>query len=199
MELGAGAGLRGQGGIDFGFAHLNAALAKTLAQALDGDFIADRAAEFGERHAVGFDALAQAIHIDAILLGNAVDGVVELFVADADAALGRGGDLQLHQHQAFQHLALQYVAWRQLTGLVGVLRGDVVDRTVEFALQHHVFVDHGGNAVQWLQGLCGNRCHQQGGKHAGKDQSGSHSHHGIVSGPEALSSGSGVVLLGGTR
>ena len=149
--------------------------------------------------ALRLHGLAQLSDIQTVLLGDLADRLVDLGIRQLDTGAVGTRDLQLHHDQAVEYLALERRARRKLFRVPRVLRGHRADRTVEFALQHHVFVDHGGNAVQWLQGLCGNRCHQQGGKHAGKDQSGSHSHHGIVSGPEALSSGSGVVLLGGTR
>lgn len=153
MVLRAGGRLRGDRGVDFALAHLHAALRVALAQALDGDFVAQRVAELGERHAVGLEPLTQAVRRRAVLLGDRVDGVVEICIADADAALGSARHLQLHQHEAFEHLPFQYRTRRQLARLTGVLADDVLHRAIEFALQHDIFIDHGGDAIQRLQVL----------------------------------------------
>jgi len=148
--LHAGGGLRGDGRVHFAFAHLHARLRIALAQALDGDLVAQRAAELVEGHAIGLEPLAQAVRRGAVLLGYGVDGVVQFGVADADAAFGGAGHLQLDQHQALEHLPLQHRARRQLARLVGVLGQHVLHGAVHFALQHHVLVHHGGDAVQRL-------------------------------------------------
>lgn len=93
----------GQCGVHFGLADVDAALAVTLAQALHGDLVADRSAEIIEADALGGQLLAQSVDVGAVLLGNAVDCVVQLLVADLDAGVGGALDLQLHQHEPLEH------------------------------------------------------------------------------------------------
>ena len=169
VVLVANRGLLLQGGVDFALADADAALREALAQALHGDFIAHRSAEIVEVDAVVGQALAQCIQVRAVLLGDGIHRLVQLLVADADAAALGAGHLQLDQHQALEHLAAEYVFRRQLVFTAGVLRLDVGDRTLELALQDHVLVDDGGDAVQRLRLL---REHLQGGGHAGHRQQG---------------------------
>ena len=203
MVLRAAAGLRGERRIDFAFADLDPALGEALAHALDDDLVADRTAEIGERQAFAGQLLrAAASTLTPFCWATPATALFNFLVADPDAGFGGARDLQLHQDESFQHLPLQHVLRRQLARLVGVLRGHVRHRAIQFALQDHVFVDHRGDAVERLQVLRGRVCadaHREGGDQAGEEKSGSHSLHGSGSGPESLSSGSGVVLLGGTR
>jgi len=173
VVLGAAGALLGERGVHFTFADADAALRETLAQALGDDFLAHRVAEVGEANAVLGKALAQAVDRGAVLLGDAVDGVVEFLVANPDATAVGTGDLQLDQHQALEHLPLQYRFGRQLGFTPCVLALDVVDRTLQLALQDHVLIDDGGDAVQRLallgKGRSGNTGkRQQGGEDSRK-------------------------------
>ena len=74
--------------------------------------------------------------------------LVDFLVADADAGCVGARHLQLDQHQALEHLALQHVARRQLAGSRPAYWAVMLRHgAVELALQDHVFVDHGGDAV----------------------------------------------------
>lgn len=64
VVLGARRGFLLQRGIHFALADADAALREALAQALHGDFIADRAAEVVEIHAIGGEALAQGVELE---------------------------------------------------------------------------------------------------------------------------------------
>ena len=156
-----------QRGIDFTLADADAALGEALAQALHGDFISHRSAEIIEVDAVMGQALAQGVQGRTVLLGDGIHRLVQLLVADTDAAALGAGHLQLDQHQALEHLAAEHVFRRQLVFTADVLRLDVGDRTLELALQDHVLIDDGGDAVKRLR-LLGK--HLQGGRHAGHRQ-----------------------------
>jgi hypothetical protein len=155
--LAAGGLLLLERGVDFGVADGDPALREALAQALDQHLVAHRGAEFVERRAVARELLAQLLHGDAVLGGDAGDRLVDLRIGDADAALLRAPDLQLDQHQPLQHLTLEHLARRQLGLAPRVLLEDVGDRAVELAAQHHVLVDHGDDAVDRLGLLLGGR------------------------------------------
>ncbi|KAG1256628.1 hypothetical protein G6F65_016239 [Rhizopus arrhizus] len=160
-------GLLLQRGIDFALADADTALREALAQALHGDLVAHRGPEVVEVDTVMGQALAQGVQRRAVLLGDGIHRLVQLLVADPDAAALGAGDLQLDQHQALEHLAAEHVFRRQLVFTAGVLRLDVGDRTLELALQDHVLIDDGGDAVKRLR-LLGK--HLQGGGHAGHRQ-----------------------------
>ncbi|MCW0416742.1 hypothetical protein NB689_002496 [Xanthomonas sacchari] len=179
VVLGAGGGLLRQGRVDFGLADVDAALRKALAQALHGDFVAHRVAEVGVGHAVGGQLLAQAVHVGAVLLGDAGDGAVQFVVADADAGAVGARDLQLDQDQAFQHLPLQHVIRRQLRLAAGILRLHVAHGTIQFALQYDILVDHRGDAVQRLGLLRGGRSGHAGDRHQGGEKNRKGLGHGI--------------------
>src|SRR3546814_4713442 len=87
---------------------------------------------------------------DLVLRGDVGDGVVDLLVADPDAHFTGSGGLQVHQDEAFEDLPLQDLARRQLVLAADVLGQHVVERQVELALQDHVLVDDGDDAVEWL-------------------------------------------------
>ena len=156
-----------QRGVDFTLADADAALREALAQALHGDLVTHRRAEIVEIDTVMGQALAKGIQVRTVLLGDGVHRLVQLLVADTDAAALGAGHLQLDQHQAFEHLAAEHVFRRQLVFPAGILRLDVGDRTLELALQDHVLIDDGSDAVKRLR-LLGK--HLQGGGHAGHRQ-----------------------------
>ena len=153
VELGTGVLLRRDGGIDLRLGDRDPALGETLAQALGQQLIADRIAKGAVRRAVAGDLLAQLLRGRAVLRGDVGDGLVDFLVGHPNAGLLGAGDLQLHQHQAFQHLLCQHIRWRQLGLAASVLGADVGHGAVELAAQDHVFVDHRRNAVDGLE--CG--------------------------------------------
>ena len=83
------------------------------------------------------------------------------FAAEYTAAL----DLQPGQDQALEHLPFQHRTGRQLGFVAGVLGLDVAHGQVQLALQDHVLVDDGGDALDRLGGLgrCGGREEARGG------------------------------------
>ncbi len=170
MVLGAGGGLLRQRRVHFALADVDAALREALAQALHGDLVAHRVAEVVERHAVGGELLAQAVHVSAVLLGDAADGAVQFVVADADAGAVGARHLQLDQHQALEHLALQHVVRRQLRFAAGILRLHVANGTIQFALQHDILVDDRSDAVQRLGLLRGGRSGHTGDRQQGGEE-----------------------------
>ena len=147
MHLATAVGLRGQLHFHLGVADVDPALGQGLAKTLDGELIAQRFAEAAEAHAVRSKLAAHVVGADAVLLGDAADGLVELGVADADAVVLGTGDLQAHQDQAVQHLPLQHVGGRQRVFLAAVLGADVGHGLVQFAAQDHVLVNHRDDAV----------------------------------------------------
>ena len=209
MELLAGGGRGGaHRRVDFGLADVDAALGEALAQALGDDFVAQVVAEFGERHAVAGQALAQLVDGHAVLLGDALHRGLDVFLAGGDAGFGGARDLQAHQDQALQHLPLQHVRRRQLVFAAGVLGADVANGAVQFAAQDHVLVDHGGDPVHRLHAgviLCLHGTgEQQPGEGGGEQGTGeaqlADRHHGVV----LVASRSGwdgwpVAVCGGTR
>ena len=102
-----------------------------------------RAAKGGIR--INDEQLNQAL---ADVAGDIGERLVELLVVDADAALGGALHLDFLQHESLEHLLAQYRLRRQfLARLLQALR-DRLDLIVQFALQHHAFVDHGGDAIE---------------------------------------------------
>ena len=147
MHLATAVGLRGQLHFHFGVADVDPALGQGLAQALDGEFVAQLFAETAETHAVCGELGPHVVDADAVLLGNAADGLVQFGVADADAVVLGAGDLQAHQDQAVQHLPFQHIGGRQCVFLAAVLGADVGHGLVQFAAQDHVLVNHRDDAV----------------------------------------------------
>ena len=172
-------GLRRHRRIDLGVAHAHAGLRIALPQALDRDFVAQGIAEIGEIDAVVGEVRAQLVQGHVVLAGDVAEGRVDVLVADPDALLRGLGDLQADQDQAFQHLFAQDVGRRQLAvRLLPVLRQHVAGGAVEFALQHHIVVDHGDDAIDGLRGLR----ERISGEQAGGEQAGEQCLHGRESG-----------------
>src|SRR5690606_20243427 len=97
--LGA-AGLAGQCGVDLGVGDHDRALRESLAQALDGELVAQRAAELVVRDAVAGQLLAELVGRHVVLPGDCSGRGVKLFIGHAHAGgLGACG-LQLDQDQA---------------------------------------------------------------------------------------------------
>ena len=109
------------------------------------------------------------VDADAVGLGDAGDGLLDLLVGHAHASALGLGDLQLEQDQALEHLALEHVARRQLFAAAGVLAQDVGDRAVELGLEDDVLVHDRSDPVDRLQFLGLGDADQQA---AGQDASG---------------------------
>lgn len=94
--------------------------------------------------------LVKGVQVGVVLLGNCVQGLVQFLIVDFDVVVFGVGDLQFDQDQLFEYLVVEYVIWRQLVFVVGVLGFDVLDCMVQFVLQYDVFVDYGSDLIQWL-------------------------------------------------
>ena len=136
--------------IDLGIGDVDAALHEALAQALHQELVAHGVAELGVAEAVALERGAQLVEADVVLLREPHHRLVELGVVDPDAGLLRARELQPDRDQPLEHLALDHLARRQLPGAPGVLREDVADRAVEFALQDDVLVHHRDDAVDGI-------------------------------------------------
>jgi hypothetical protein len=91
---------------------------------------------------------AQLADIEPVLLGDLAEGLVDFGIGQLDARAVGAGHLQLQHDQAIEHLALEFGAWRQLAGVLRILRGDRGDGAVELAAQDDVFVEHRDDAVE---------------------------------------------------
>jgi hypothetical protein len=197
VELRAAVGLRGEGGIDLGVADADPGLRKTLAQALDGELVAQRIAEIGERLPGLRQLRTHLVERELVLPRDVGDRGVEFLVAHAQPGVGSARHFQPHQDQALEHLPAQDVRGRQLVLASGVLRADVLLGAVQFALQDDVVIDHGDDAVQRLDlRTCGRR---GAGKQQGEGkQAGERFVHGVSSG-ELTSSPLPSKSVGGAR
>ena len=147
----------GEQDVDFGIADVGLALHDALLQALHQELVAQVIAEILETHVFAGERAAQLIHGDLVVLGDALHGLVDVGVADANAGVLGARHLQAQHDQALQHLAVEHVARRQLLRIGAVLVEDVGDGRVELALQDDVVVDHGDDAIQRLRGQQGLR------------------------------------------
>ena len=89
-------------------------------------------------------------------VGDVVERVVQRLVRHLDAGAIGALHLQLLQHQAVEHLlaAARSAAAARASARAGAARDDD-HLLVELALQHHAFVDGGGDAVQQHAGAGG--------------------------------------------
>ena len=93
---------------------------------------------------------AELVQRHTIALGNGADGLVQLFVSDADAGALADLQLQVLDDQAFQYLLFQGAGRRHAAAALGDGLLHLVDALVQLALHDHVVVDDGHYAIKRL-------------------------------------------------
>ena len=93
-------------------------------------------------------SLAQLSDVEAVLLRNLGDRLVDFGIGQLDPGAVGSRDLQLQHDQAIEHLAFELGARRQLLRILRVLRGHGANCAIELAAQDHVLVEHGYDVVE---------------------------------------------------
>ena len=134
--------------VDFAVSDRDPALHLSLLQATDGYLIANVLAELTEGVSVMFKDLAEFCQAELVLRGNSFDGPVEGIVVDPDPGLCSELQLDVRQHQAFQHLVLQDGQRRNRRTMLLELIAHTVHLAIQLALRDDVVVHHGDDAIQ---------------------------------------------------
>ncbi|MNN18255.1 hypothetical protein D3C81_1314610 [compost metagenome] len=93
---------------------------------------------------------AELVQRHTIALGNGANGLVQLFVGDADARALADLQLQVLDDQAFQYLLFQGAGRRHAAAALGDGLLDLMDTLVQLALHDHVVVDDSHHAIKRL-------------------------------------------------
>jgi hypothetical protein len=138
--------------VDLARAHVDAREYVALAQHLHREFLAQAVAVAGVVDALRGQRLGQPRQRDAVLLGEIPQRVVQHFIRHLDARAVGALHLQFLQHQALEHLLAEHVLRRQIELLLTQAIREHHHLFVDFAGEHHAFVDGGGHAVEQLAG-----------------------------------------------
>ncbi|MNN21934.1 hypothetical protein D3C81_1352730 [compost metagenome] len=144
--------LRSEEVLHFLLRDLNALGNPALTYAADDHLATNLLAGIFVRQAIMSQGSAELLQVHTVALGNGADGLVQLFVGDADARAIADLQLQVFDDQAFEHLLVQHAGGRHGATTLGDGLLDFTHAAVQLAFHHHVVVDDGHNAVQGLHG-----------------------------------------------
>ncbi|MCY1414101.1 hypothetical protein D9M71_295420 [compost metagenome] len=142
--------VRGEEVLHFLLRHLNALGDTTLTHTADDHLATHLLASIVIGQAVAGQGCAELLQIHAIALGDGADGLVQLFVGDADAGAVADLQLQVFDDQAFKHLLIEHASRRHSAATLGDGLLHFTHALVQLALHDHVVIDDGHNAIQWL-------------------------------------------------